>query len=78
MIQTILVPLDGSTAADQSLVPACRIAKETGAALRLVRAVPFSAFEEAEREKESPIAVCAEIDGEPIARGQRGQAIRAF
>ena len=53
MIQTILVPLDGSKEAEHGLAPACRIAGETGATLRLIRAVEFHAFEEAERVKES-------------------------
>lgn len=39
MIRTILVPLDGSLLAERGLVPAGRIAAETGAALALVRVV---------------------------------------
>ena len=39
---TILVPLDGSAIAEEGLVSACRIARETGAALWLMRAVSVS------------------------------------
>lgn len=53
MIKTILVPLDGSSAAEQGLAPACRIARETGATLLLVRAVFYFAVEEAARAEES-------------------------
>ena len=52
MIKTILVPLDGSPVAEQGLVAACRIARETGAALLLVRSVVYFAVEEATREEE--------------------------
>ena len=52
MIRTILVPLDGSAVAEQGLVAACRIARETGAALLLMRSVVYFAMEEATREEE--------------------------
>ncbi len=42
-MQTILVPLDGSPMAEQGLTSARRLAKQTGAALSLVRGVPFFA-----------------------------------
>ena len=51
MIKTILVPLDGSAVAEQGLVAACRIARETGAALLLLRSVVYFAVEEATREE---------------------------
>ena len=41
MIKTVLVPLDGSQFAEQGLLAACRMARETGATLVLVRAVQF-------------------------------------
>lgn len=43
MLQTVLVPLDGSPLAEQGLTPACRLAKETGATLSLVRGVSYLA-----------------------------------
>ena len=52
MIKTILVPLDGSPVAEQGLAAACRVARETGAALLLVRSVVYFAVEEATREEE--------------------------
>ena len=45
MIKTILVPLDGSPVAEQGLAAACRIARETGATLLLVRSVVYFAAE---------------------------------
>jgi nucleotide-binding universal stress UspA family protein len=39
MFRTILVPLDGSTLAEQALGPACRIAEKFGSALLLLRVV---------------------------------------
>ncbi len=45
MLQTILVPLDGSPVAEQGLTSACRLAKETGATLSLVRGVFYVAVE---------------------------------
>lgn len=53
MIRTILVPLDGSAVAEQGLVAARRIAKETGATLLLVRAVVYFGVEETSRENEA-------------------------
>lgn len=44
MIKTILVPLDGSPLAEQGLQAACSVAREAGATLVLVRAVPFYAL----------------------------------
>jgi len=41
MIRTILVPLDGSPLAERALSPACRVSRETGAELVLVRAAPY-------------------------------------
>ena len=52
MIKTILVPLDGSPVAEQGLVAACRVARETGAALLLMRSVVYFAMVEATREEE--------------------------
>jgi len=52
MIKTILVPLDGSAVAEQGLAAACRIARETGAALLLMRSVVYFGVEEATREEE--------------------------
>ena len=52
MIKTILVPLDGSEVAEQGLAAACRIARETGATLLLVRSVLYIAAEGAAREEE--------------------------
>ena len=52
MINTILVPLDGSEVAEQGLAAACRIAVEGGATLHLVRALPYSALEEGVRLQE--------------------------
>jgi len=52
MIKTILVPLDGSSVAEQGLAAACRIARGTGAALLLMRSVVYFAVEEATREDE--------------------------
>ncbi|HEU5398076.1 MAG TPA: universal stress protein [Gammaproteobacteria bacterium] len=45
MLRTILVPLDGSAVAEQGLWSACRLAKETGATLSLVRGVPYFVLE---------------------------------
>jgi nucleotide-binding universal stress UspA family protein len=53
MIKTILVPLDGSSLAEQGLAAACRIARETGATLLLVRAVFYFAMEEESRGEET-------------------------
>jgi len=39
MFRTILVPLDGSSLAEQALTPACRIAEKFGSALLLLRVV---------------------------------------
>jgi nucleotide-binding universal stress UspA family protein len=39
MFRTVLVPLDGSTLAEQALTPACRIAEKFGSALLLLRVV---------------------------------------
>lgn len=41
MIKTVLVPLDGSQLAERGLLAACRLARETGATLVLMRAVQF-------------------------------------
>ena len=43
MIDTILVPLDGSSLAEQALPYACRVARQTGAELVLARAAPHAA-----------------------------------
>ncbi|MCC7359540.1 MAG: universal stress protein [Anaerolineales bacterium] len=40
MFRTILVPLDGSSLAEQALEPACRIAEKFDSALLLLRIVP--------------------------------------
>src|ERR1035437_1760357 len=45
MLRTILVPLDGSPVAEQGLKSACRLAKETGATLSLVRSVLYFTLE---------------------------------
>jgi nucleotide-binding universal stress UspA family protein len=45
MLGTILVPLDGSFVAEQGLKSACRLAKETGATLLLVRGVLYFTLE---------------------------------
>ncbi|HXT35742.1 MAG TPA: universal stress protein [Chloroflexota bacterium] len=53
MIDTILIPLDGSPLAEQGLHTARGLARETGAALLLLTARPFSMLSGAdEREKE--------------------------
>jgi nucleotide-binding universal stress UspA family protein len=41
MIKTILVPLDGSPLAEQGLETGCRVARDSGAALVLVRAILY-------------------------------------
>jgi nucleotide-binding universal stress UspA family protein len=41
MLRTILVPLDGSPLAEQALPHACRLARQTGADLVLLRAAPY-------------------------------------
>ena len=50
MLHTILVPLDGSPVAEQGLAPACRLARETGATLSLVRGVFYFAVDSKNRE----------------------------
>jgi nucleotide-binding universal stress UspA family protein len=50
MIHNILVPLDGSPVAEQGLTSACRLAKETGATLSLVRGVPYFILDPKDRE----------------------------
>lgn len=42
-MRTILVPLDGSPLAEQALLPACRLARQAGGSLVLLRAVAGSA-----------------------------------
>ena len=42
MLHTILVPLDGSTVAEQALPVAVRLAKQTNVKVLLLRAVPFA------------------------------------
>lgn len=41
MLRTLLVPLDGSPQGEQALPHACRLARQTGAGLVLVRAAPY-------------------------------------
>ncbi|HEY8284850.1 MAG TPA: universal stress protein [Chloroflexota bacterium] len=43
MARTILVPLDGSEVAEQALPYACRLARQGGAEVVLLRAAPFAA-----------------------------------
>src|SRR5947209_3880513 len=50
MQHTMLVPLDGSRVAEQGLTSACRLAKETGATLSLVRGISFLGLEPKNRE----------------------------
>jgi nucleotide-binding universal stress UspA family protein len=50
MLHTILVPLDGSTVAEQGLTSACRLATETRATLSLVRGVPYFTLDPRDRE----------------------------
>ncbi len=45
MRDTILVPLDGSAIAEEGLISACRLARQTGAVLWLMRAVSFGALD---------------------------------
>ncbi len=52
MIDKILVPLDGSEIAEQGLVAACRVARQTHATIVLVRAVAFYAVERDEESAE--------------------------
>jgi len=56
MISTILVPLDGSPFAEQSLAAGCRIARETGATLLLVRAIYYGLMRENERAERHALA----------------------
>lgn len=56
MLHTILVPLDGSPVAEQGLPPACRLAKETGATLLLVRGVFYFAVDSKNREADRAAA----------------------
>src|SRR5689334_4028975 len=46
MIGTILVALDGSHLAEHALALACRLARQTGAAVVLVRVAPFATISE--------------------------------
>jgi nucleotide-binding universal stress UspA family protein len=50
MVHTILVPLDGSPVAEQGLTSACRLARETGATLLLVRGVLYFTLDPKDRE----------------------------
>ncbi|MDB5075398.1 MAG: UspA domain protein [Chloroflexi bacterium] len=59
MIGTILVPLDGSPLAQQGVYAACRVARETGAELLLLTAVPFSVHAGAD-ERRKELAALAE------------------
>ena len=52
MIRTILVPLDGSQLAEQGLATACRVARETGATLALVRSLYFFGVDDKTQESE--------------------------
>ena len=50
MIEKIPVPLDGSEVAEQKMMSACRLARETGAVSSLVRGVLYFAVDSKQHE----------------------------
>jgi nucleotide-binding universal stress UspA family protein len=77
-MRTILVPLDGSPLAEQALPPACRLARQTGASLVLLRAAPHSPHASGDA---SPLRVTvrdAEAYLRPLQQGlvQQGFTVR--
>jgi nucleotide-binding universal stress UspA family protein len=79
MINTILVPLDGSQLAEQGLVAACRLARRSDATLVLVRAVAFYAIDHQEESAELQAMAEAERYLEDTRRrlSEQGFTVRA-
>jgi nucleotide-binding universal stress UspA family protein len=79
MINTILVPLDGSQLAEQGLVAACRLARRSDATIVLVRAVAFYAIDHQEESAEFQALAEAERYLEDTRRrlAEQGFTVRA-